>query len=317
LTVASNYLLAQNSVGIGITSPNATLDVLRGTAPWGTATFRGSTNFSYFNFGTSEDTYIRGGKPGSHVILNDLPGLGNVGIGTSSPGFPLNFASTLGDKIALWGNSGAHYGIGIQSLVLQIHTDGPGADIAFGYGSSSLFTEKFRLKGTGGLTISGNEGQSGQVLRTNGVGQPVSWSNPLNQLYNNMTEYEEVGSTTVNPLGNANLPGLNNIVLNIATRSKVMFSTSVIVESNACFACGGSTVQVATQFYNSGGGPLKDASVEANLGFGERHTMVTGNKIVTVDPGSYILNTVLVNGNISGPSIIGSYGRTDVVIIAQ
>jgi hypothetical protein len=33
---------------------------------------------------------------------------GNVGIGTTSPGFPLNFSNSLGDKIALWGSGGAH-----------------------------------------------------------------------------------------------------------------------------------------------------------------------------------------------------------------
>lgn len=31
---------------------------------------------------------------------------GNVGIGNSTPGFPLNFTNALGDKISLYGNSG-------------------------------------------------------------------------------------------------------------------------------------------------------------------------------------------------------------------
>jgi hypothetical protein len=74
---------------------------------------------------------------------------GNVGIGTISPGFPLNFAPTLGDKISLWGNSGSHYGLGVQSGLLQVHSDGSGSDIAFGYGSSAAFTENLRIKGTG------------------------------------------------------------------------------------------------------------------------------------------------------------------------
>src|SRR5882724_1674600 len=77
----------------------------------------------------------------------------NVGIGTTTPGFPLSFSNTLGDKISIWGTSGNHYGIGIQSLTLQIHTDMSGSDIAFGYGTSSAFTENMRLKGTGNLGI--------------------------------------------------------------------------------------------------------------------------------------------------------------------
>src|ERR1700730_2964444 len=85
------HATGQNSIGIGTTSPNATLDILRGSAPWGTAAFRGTSNISHFNFGSTEDTYIRGGKAGSHVILNDLPGSGYVGIGTNSPIVPLTF----------------------------------------------------------------------------------------------------------------------------------------------------------------------------------------------------------------------------------
>jgi hypothetical protein len=69
----------------------------------------------------------------------------NVGIGTTTPGFPLTFASTLGDKISLWGNAGNHYGFGIQSGSLQIHSDISGSNIAFGYGSSANFTERMRI----------------------------------------------------------------------------------------------------------------------------------------------------------------------------
>jgi hypothetical protein len=77
----------------------------------------------------------------------------NVGIGTNTPGFPLNFPNTLGDKISLYGNSGAHYGIGIQSNQLQIHTDLSSSDILFGYGSSGSFIENLRIKGTGNVGV--------------------------------------------------------------------------------------------------------------------------------------------------------------------
>ncbi len=81
----------------------------------------------------------------------------NVGIGTSTPGFPLNFASTLGDKVSLYGNSGNHYGLGVQSALLQIHSDAAGANIAFGYGTSSNFIERMRIlnAGTDGMILNG------------------------------------------------------------------------------------------------------------------------------------------------------------------
>jgi hypothetical protein len=46
----------------------------------GTAVFRGTTHASHFNFGLLEDTYIRPGKDGSTVYINDVPG-GNTNIG--------------------------------------------------------------------------------------------------------------------------------------------------------------------------------------------------------------------------------------------
>lgn len=78
---------------------------------------------------------------------------GNVGIGTSSPGFPLSFPDTRGDKISLWGNNVNHYGFGIQELLLQIHTDAPAADVAFGWGTSAAMTETMRIRGNGNVGI--------------------------------------------------------------------------------------------------------------------------------------------------------------------
>lgn len=81
---------------------------------------------------------------------------GNVGIGQPNPGIPLNFASTFGNKIALWGNSGSHLGFGIQNNLLQIYTDTSSGDVGFGYGSSTAFTETMRIKGNGNLGIGTN-----------------------------------------------------------------------------------------------------------------------------------------------------------------
>ncbi len=78
---------------------------------------------------------------------------GNVGIGEAAPGFLLNFNSTVGDKISLFGSSGPHYGFGIQAGLMQIHSAGIGDDIALGYGSSSSFTERMRIKGNGNIGV--------------------------------------------------------------------------------------------------------------------------------------------------------------------
>ena len=46
---------------------------------------QGSAYLSHFYFGANEDTYIRGGKAGSKVLINDIAGMGSVGIGLSNP----------------------------------------------------------------------------------------------------------------------------------------------------------------------------------------------------------------------------------------
>ena len=108
---------------------------------------------------------------------------GNIGIGTSVPGFPLNFSNQLGGKIALWGNSSTHYGIGIQNQLMQFYTDVTGSDIAFGYGSSTSFTENMRIKGNGNVGISTSTPEykldvAGRTrIRHSGDGTPGTWYN--------------------------------------------------------------------------------------------------------------------------------------------
>lgn len=88
----------QGNVGInvGFTSPTAKLEVI-GTANSGTAAFRGTSFYSHFNYNQdgSEDTYIRGGKAGADVLINDVTGLGNVGVGTATPSQKLHVAGNI------------------------------------------------------------------------------------------------------------------------------------------------------------------------------------------------------------------------------
>ncbi len=85
---------------------------------------------------------------------NIVPSTGNVGIGTVTPAVPLNFASDTGDKISLWGEDpDNHYGFGVQSTLLQIHTANNNDAVAFGYGGSNNFTETARITGSGRLGI--------------------------------------------------------------------------------------------------------------------------------------------------------------------
>ncbi len=105
---------------------------------------------------SNEDVAFGYGTSASFSETMRIKGNGNVGIGTSTPGFALNFANALGDKISLFGNSGAHYGFGIQGALLQIHSSSSDSDVAFGYGTSAAFIETMRIKGNGRLGIGTN-----------------------------------------------------------------------------------------------------------------------------------------------------------------
>ncbi|HSC53775.1 MAG TPA: hypothetical protein VLC98_09150 [Phnomibacter sp.] len=78
----------------------------------------------------------------------------NVGIGTNTPTGPLTFANTTGNKIVLWGDGNtSHYGLGIQSGVLQLYADLFDNAVAIGYGRSASFQERMRIQGNGNIGI--------------------------------------------------------------------------------------------------------------------------------------------------------------------
>jgi hypothetical protein len=108
------------NVGIGTTPLTiARVTVARGTGDWGTAIFYGTNWASHINYSTAENTYIRGGKTGSYVYLNDIAGgevlMGNpvatatslvrVGINRHDPAFALEVRQASSRGLIMIANS--------------------------------------------------------------------------------------------------------------------------------------------------------------------------------------------------------------------
>jgi hypothetical protein len=168
------------NVGIGTTNPQNKLHVMNAATgmtpnPASVATIENTTP-AYFSLLSNSESGLLFGSNGNSsnggIIYNNgaladamqfrtngnvtrmvLGPTGNLGMGLTTPQFPLHFSYSLGDKISLWGGTGIHYGLGIQDHLLQIHTDLSTSDVVFGHGQSSALNETMRIKGTGSVGI--------------------------------------------------------------------------------------------------------------------------------------------------------------------
>ncbi len=169
---AQMTLTTAGNIGIGTTTPGQKLYVNGGNAVTrigvnsdsptlnaGLGLYQANAlKWSVATVGTDGDFQIFEDDAGFNRLVIKGAGAtqGNVGIGTTTPGFPLTFPDTIGDKISLWGQSGNHYGFGVRSAKLQIHTPTATDDIVFGHGNSSSdvsLTEIMRIKGNGNVGI--------------------------------------------------------------------------------------------------------------------------------------------------------------------
>ncbi len=215
LSFTSLSISAQN-IGIGTTTPQATLDVK------GNQRIGGASNYMTFDslsakiewknaflYAPVSQALMKHSAAADGLFYNNIGGIGKIeyrnasgnpvfytsfvsgdgyfsnrlGIGNLTPQFPLSLNGNLGDKISLWTDgTPTHYGMGIQSGLFQIFSKTFFDDIAFGYGNSSSFTEAMRVKGNGNVGIGNNPffklDITGRMrIRTGADGEAGIWLN--------------------------------------------------------------------------------------------------------------------------------------------
>ena len=168
-------ILDGGNVGVGTTNPLDAFSVKTASGVAGishtdgTVTLKTIVNSSggFVGTTTNHPFYLMANGSTKVTVLQN----GNVGILNSTPNAPLSFPSTVGNKIALWGDAtGGHYGIGIQGSLMQLYGSASNADIALGYGSSTAFTENMRIKGNGNVGIGTNNPATGGLVVNKLVG---------------------------------------------------------------------------------------------------------------------------------------------------
>ncbi|HTE13150.1 MAG TPA: tail fiber domain-containing protein [Chitinophagaceae bacterium] len=106
-STGSLAMSVNGNVGIRAEPIDATLYVAKAGNFSGSAVFGGSGYNSHFHYDVTEDTYIRAGKSGGHVYINQISGgkilMGNgfshVGINSGNPTYPFEIRQNLGTGI--------------------------------------------------------------------------------------------------------------------------------------------------------------------------------------------------------------------------
>ncbi len=295
------------NVGIGVNNPTYILDVGNRMRLRSGGVFFQSPGI-YLNridnaseqgfMGIEDDNWMGfySGSAGWSFGMNTSNGyvkaMNRLGIGTTTPNAPLGFPAALGKKITLYPGATGDVGLSVQGNLLQIYSDNPNADIAFGYDQAGTMTERFRMKANGAFVVNGNTGNSGQVLQSNGNSSPT-WVTSTNALYNNT---HEANSSTPLVIGTGQaegqIPGMS-ISFTTTGTAKVLVSYSIPATSDYCFNCGPTTIFTEIRLNGS-----LVQTVSNSVCNGCRLTL-SSTKMIIVGAGSH---TISIHADGSGPT---------------
>ena len=227
---------------------------------------------------------------------------GRVGIGNNLPNAPLAFAATLGKKITLYPGTLGDAGFCMAGNRLQIYSDNPNADVAIGYDAAGTFNERFSVKPTGALALTGNQGANGEVVTSGGAG-PAYYSRP-GYYYQAKQSGFSVSANENGP--SVDVPGLT-AAINLATPARVVFHLSGNYSGNYCLACENPSATMLLYRNIVGGTELVRSAYSGGLGYAWRSGVLASGPIVVDYPaGSYTFKVMFNNS-----------GYTDVLSLSN
>ena len=231
-----------------------------------------------------------------------------VGIGNHNPNAPLAFPASLGKKITLYPGATGDVGFGVAGNRLQIYSDNPNADVAFGYDAAGTFNERFAVKPTGAIAVNGNIGATGQQLISNGAAQPASWAPRPYVIWFTRSSFPSLSGNVLC----ADIGGINGGSFTLATQSLISYAFTIpVYASNGAFG-GASTGAVVIQILNSSGQLVTQANSQYNVGnFISSHIAVNG--VGDLSAGTYTVVARLIRSSTSSGNTEtngGTYGTS-------
>ncbi|HEY6503431.1 MAG TPA: hypothetical protein VIZ28_05595 [Chitinophagaceae bacterium] len=328
------------NVGIGISTPGTKLHVVSGSSGYSGGYFPGAviegSGHTYLNilspnnfessilFGKASDP-VSGGimynsslnpngfqfRTNGNIIRMSITSAGNVGIGNTNPFYTLDVSQRM--RVRSGGNNTTSAGIWLNNNAnTEAAFVGMEDDTHVGlFGNNGAGWKLTMNTQNGALKVNGSEGSAGQVLRSNGNASSPSWINPLNALYNNMTEYAQSSAVAMAPNTTYHVTGSSNVSLLLNAPSKVIISASVEIERSSCGGCGSGEIQ----FYIQMTPPLTNVAHSKVFLFPqEKQTLTIGPKFMTLGAGTYTINTYVLN---FGMNTTASEGRLNIIVVPQ
>ncbi len=152
-----------------------------------------------------------------------MKGNGYMGIGVSDPAYVLDLNGRLrirtgsDGQAGIWLNNAANTG---PAAFIGLENDNY---VGF-YGASSAWTFKMNTN-TGALAVNGVEGSSGQILQSNGSGQPASWGSKPYGFTLIPTQYSQLDGTLLSK----DIAGVDNTPFVLSQPSTVLYTLTLPV----------------------------------------------------------------------------------------